>query len=107
MAFQTTSTEIGTMQEDIHKLLRSFLVNFIKHEPLHDAADILAICFNNRQLQLLDDELSIGTATQLMLIDAKENGSLQVEPKFFADVHLFYETTMKKIVIKFNSRIKP
>ena len=62
-AFQTTSTKISTMQADIHKLLRSFLANFIKPEVLHDTADILAIRFDNRPLQVPDDELGIGTAT--------------------------------------------
>ena len=53
------------------------------------------------ELQVPDDELGIGTAIQLMLIDAEDDGSLQIEPKFFANVCLFYETTVKKIVAEF------
>ena len=49
-AFQTTSTKIGTMQADVHMLLRSFLANFIKPEVIHEAADLLSICYDNRQL---------------------------------------------------------
>ena len=50
--------------------------------------------------QVNDDELGIGTATRLMTIEAEEDGSLQVEAQFFANVRLFYETTVKTIVTK-------
>ena len=52
VAFQTSSTKIGTMQEDVLKLLRSYLANFVKPEVLAGANDALSVNFADQENQV-------------------------------------------------------
>ena len=46
-------------------------------------------------------ELAIGTATGMLLIEAEFDGRAELERRFLTNVRLFYEATMKKIIMKF------
>ena len=52
-------------------------------------------------LQVDNDELGIGTATRLLVLDQEDDWSMEEERKFFRSVRFFYETTVRKIVAKF------
>ena len=66
-AFQTHASRIGTLQADVCKLLHSFLSNFIDPDTIKATEDITSINFTNRDIQVSDNELGIGTSTCLML----------------------------------------
>lgn len=52
-------------------------------------------------LQVPDDELGIGTATRMLVIGQEDDGAIEVERRFFANVRAFYEATVKKLLAKF------
>ena len=90
IAFQSSSSKIGTLQEDVRNLLRGFLSNFIRPELLAATSnkDIYSFDFDN---QLSNDELGIGSATRLLLIESSDvlEGTRE-EEKFFRSVRGFY-----------------
>ena len=88
------------MQADVMQLLRSNLANFVNPEVIRDSEDLLLINFENKDIQVNNDELGVGNATRLMLIGAEEDGSVDVEQRF-KNVRLFDESTVKKIMAKF------
>ena len=71
VAFQTSASKIGTLQQDIRNLLRSFLSNFIRPELLAATSneDIHTFSYESPSNQLSNDELGIGTAARLLLIE--------------------------------------
>ena len=63
VAFQTSASKIGTLQQNVRNLLRSFLSNFIRPELLAATSneDIHTFSYENPSNQLSNDELGIGT----------------------------------------------
>ena len=52
---------------------------FVSPEVIRDSEDLLLIDFENKDIQVDNDELGVGNATRLMLIGAEEDGSVDVE----------------------------
>ena len=100
--FQTHASRIGSVQVDTLSLLRGYLANFIKPEVLTAASDITTINYCDRNNQLSNDTLAIGTETLLFLSEFEDEieGTL-VERKFFRSVRVFYETVVSKLLAKF------
>ena len=71
VAFQSSASKIGTLQQDVRNLLRSFLSNFIRPELLAATSneDIHTFSYESPSNQLSNDELGIGTAARLLLIE--------------------------------------
>ena len=89
IAFQSSSSKIGTLQEDVRNLLRGFLSNFIRPELLAATSneDIHSFDFDNLANQLSNDELGIGSATRLLLIESSDVlEGIREEEKFFRSV---------------------
>ena len=99
-AFQTSASKLGTLQKDVCYLLRGVLSNFIWPELLAAAPDdqIHTFDYENVSNQLSNDEIGIGTATRLYLIEnADELEGTQREKNFFLAVRGFYmECVCKK-----------
>ena len=68
--FQTNASRIATMQQQMLSLLRGYLANFIQAELITCAEDLTKKDFRDRVHQVSDEELSIGTATRLLLAAA-------------------------------------
>lgn len=103
-AFQTSASKIGTLQQDVRNLLRGFLSNFIKPELLAATTDdkIHKFDYANIRNQLSNDELGIGTAARLHLIEmSDELEGTQREKNFFLSVRQFYVECVQKIIAKF------
>ena len=99
--FQTHSSRIGTMQDDMLSLLRVYLANFIKPEVIVAADDITALDYKDRENQLSNESLGVGTETLLFLSEMGDDiEDTTMERKFFNSVRLFYETTVSKMLAK-------
>ena len=85
-------------------LLRAFLSNFIKPELLAATAYTMIHEFDYENIanQVSDDEIGIGTATQLLLIEnSDELEGTAKERNFFLFVKKFYVECLWKIIAKF------
>ena len=73
-AFQTLASKISTLQKDVCDLLRAFLSNFIRPELLAPTSDAMIHEFDYENIanQVSDDEIGIGTATRLLLIEESD-----------------------------------
>ena len=101
-AFQAKTTKIYMMQQSIIDLLSTFLSNFVKQEVLLATSDITNVLYSERSTQVSDDELGIGTAGRLLLIEEEDAVTdTRLESEFFSAVRLFYEKTVAKILAKF------
>ena len=60
------------MQADVLQLLRSYLANFVSPDVIRDSEDLLLIDFDNREVQVDNNELGVRTATSLVLIGVDE-----------------------------------
>ena len=103
-AFQTSASKIGTLHKDVCNLLRGFLSDFIQPELLAAAPDdqIHTFDYENVSNQVSNDEIGIGTATRLHLIEnADELEGTQREKNFFLAVWGFYMECVCKIIRKF------
>ena len=103
IAFQTHASRIGSLQSDVRVLLQGYLSNFIIPEVLTNADDITMIDYLDRNNQVVDDELGVGTSTRLLLCGELEDevtGTI-TERHFFSSVRLFYEVSVTKMLAKF------
>ena len=84
-------------------LLQAYLSNFIKPEALASTDDIIAVDYLDRDNQVANDELGIGTSTRLLLCGELEDGIMgtAVERNFFLHVRAFYEASVSKMLAKF------
>ena len=99
--FQTHASRIGSIQDDTLSLLRGYLANFIKPEVITAASDITTINYHDRNNQLSNDTLAIGTETLLFLSEFEDEiEGTAIERKFFS-VRVFYETVVSKLLAKF------
>ena len=75
IALQSDASKIGTMQKDIQYLLRSFLANFVKPEVLATTPSetVHEVDFTSRDNHVSDDELGIGTAARLHMIECEDD----------------------------------
>ena len=102
VAFQSSGTKIGTMQAEVHELLRGFLANFVKPEVLAAASDLTSIAFQVRGNQVDDSELGIGNRARLLLVAREDElEGTQQQRNFHQSVRSFYEQTVTKIIAKF------
>ena len=88
----------------MRNLLRGFLSNFIQPELLAATPNdgIYSIGFKNITNQLSNDELGIGSAARLLLIEnSDELEGTQEEQNFFQFVQKFYFECVKKMIAKF------
>ena len=100
--FQTHASCIGSIQDDTLSLLRGYLANFIKPEVITAASDITTINYHDRNNQLSNDTLAIGTETLFFLSEFEDEiEGTAVERKFFSSVCVFYETVVSKLLAKF------
>jgi hypothetical protein len=102
-AFQTHASRIGSLQSDVRVLLQGYMSNFIKPEVITNADDITEISYLDRNNQVEDSELGIGTSTRLLLCGELEDeitGTI-VESRFFSSVRSFYEVSVSKMIAKF------
>ena len=60
------------MQADVLQLLQSYLANFVSPDVIRDSEDLLLIDFDNKEVQVDNNELGIRTATRLVLIGVEE-----------------------------------
>ena len=105
--FQTHASRIGTMQDDMLSLLRGYLANFIKPEVIVAADDITALDYKDKENQLPNESLAVGTETLLFLSEMEDDiEGTTIERKFFDSVRLFYETTVTKMLAKFPHKDK-
>ena len=101
-AFQANSTKIGVMKQSILDLLRSYLANFVKQDILMAVEDITTVTYCDPKSQCGDDDLGIGMATRLLLVENEEEiADTNLEKEFFNVVRVFYQKTVAKIVSKF------
>ena len=104
IAFQSSASKIGTLQEDVCNPLHGFLSNFIQPELLATTSndDIHSFDYEKVVNQLSNDELGIGSATRLLLIENSDilEGT-QKEKKFFSSVRNFYTECVRKMISKF------
>ena len=101
-AFQTHASRIGTLQADVRRLLHSFVSNFIDPEIIKSTEDIISIDFTDKNIQLSNDELGIGTSTRLLWCgEFEEFVGTALEKRFFKCVRTFYETCVSKMIAKF------
>ena len=70
--FQTHKSRIGSIQDDTLSLLSGYLANFIKPEVITAASDITTINYHDRNNQLSNDTLVIGTETLLFLSEFED-----------------------------------
>ena len=89
------------IQQSIIDLLRTLLSNFVKQEVILATSDITNVLYLKKSNQISDDELGIGTAGRLLLIEEDAVTGTRLESEFFSVVRLFYEKTMAKILAKF------
>ena len=105
--FQTSSSKIGTLQLDMCQLLRTFLSNFIRPECLTSVptSDIDQFDYRNVEHAVDNEELGIGTATQLLLEEESDTfeGTCQ-EANFFSTIREFYHEAVHKMLDKFPFR---
>ena len=103
IAFQTHASRIGTLRSDVRKLLRRLLSNFVEPDVLRSMDDILSINYQDRDQQVKDDELGIGTSTRMLLCGELEDEVVgtRIETRFFRSVREFYETSVTKMLAKF------
>ena len=103
LAFQTHTSRIGTLQSDVHNLLKSFLSNFIVPSVLRQSEDLTKISYQDKKLQLKDSELGVGTSTRMRLCGELEDEIVgtTLETRFYQNVRIFYETAVCKIIGKF------
>ena len=73
-ALQTSSSNIGTMQLDMCRLLCTFLSNFIRPECLSAIPDeeIYEFDYTNPEFEVGNEELAIGTATRILLVEESD-----------------------------------
>ena len=103
-AFQTSSSKVGTLQQDVHNLPRDFLSNFIQPELLAATSNdnIHSFDYENVANQFSNDELRIGTAARLHLIESSDElEGTQREHNFFLSIRQFYVECVWKISAKF------
>ena len=101
-AFQVNATRIGVMKQSILDILRSYLKIFVKQHVLLAAEDITTVQYTDSRNQVGDNELGIGMATRLLLIDNEDEvAGTQLEKSFFNVVRLFYQNTVAKLLSKF------
>ena len=90
--------------QDVCDRLRSFLSNFIQPDLLAATSnkDIHTFEYENPNNQLSNDELGIGTAARLLLIENSDNlEGTHKEDNFFHSIRQFYVECVRKIVAKF------
>lgn len=108
-ALQTSSSKIGTMQNDMCRLLRTFLSNFIRPECLSTVTDeeIYEFDYTNSEFEVGNEELAIGTATRILLEEESDKfeGTRQ-GMTFFAKVREFYCEAVHNMLDKFPFREK-
>lgn len=77
--------------------------NFIDPDVLKSTDDITTISYEDRSMQVIDDELGVGTSTRLLLCGELEDevAGTAIERHFFECVRDFYETSVSKILSKF------
>ena len=99
---QTSASRIGLLQSDIRVLLQEFISNFVKPEIIQNSDDLTKIKYYERDNQVENDELGIGTSTRLLLLELEDDiAGTSIEHHFFSHVHDFYETSVRKLLEKF------
>ena len=90
-AFQTHASRIGTLDSDVHNLLRAYMSNFVDPDILKSEDDITTINYLDRSKQVCDDELGVGTSTRLLLCGELEDEVVgtRIETRFFIYVRDF------------------
>ena len=104
VAFQTSASKIGTLQQDVRNLLRSFHSNFIQPELLAATSneDIHTFSYESPSNQLSNDELGVGTAARLLLIEnSDELEGTQREDRFYLSIRQFCVECVRKMIAKF------
>ena len=103
VAFQTHASRIGSLQSDVRVLLRGYLSNIVKPEVITNADDIITVNYLDRNNQVENSELGIGTSTRLLVCGELEDvvtGTV-IEKHFFASVRSFSEVSVTKMLAKF------
>ena len=103
VAFQTHASRVGSLQSDVRVLLQGYLSNFIKPEVLTNADDITMIDYLDRNNQVVDEDVGIGTSTRFLLCGELEDEVIGtvIEDRFFSSVRSFYEVSVTKMLAKF------
>ena len=107
-AFQANSTKIGVTKQSILDLLRSYLANFVKQDILMAVEDITTVTYCDPNSQCGDDDLGIGMATRLLLVENEEEiAGTNLEKKFFNVVRVFFiKKRWRKFLANSHSRIR-
>ena len=102
-AFQTHASRIASLQSDVRALLQAYLSNFIKPEVLASTDDVIAVDYLDRDNQVTNGELGIGTSTRLLLCGELEDEIMgtAVERDLFLHIRTFYEASVSKMLAKF------
>ena len=70
---QSEDTKVVSGHEEVQRLLRLMLGNFVKARFIRDAEDLSKVPFTNRASQLDDEDLGLGTAARRFLSEGIVN----------------------------------
>ena len=84
-------------------LLRTYLGRFFDHQVIV-SSDVLDINFEDQSLQVLDEDLDVGTAARRYVCSIEEDCDPALLDRFFSDVRVAYSSAVKKLFEHFPFR---
>ena len=84
-------------------LLRTYLGRFVDHQVIV-SSDVLDINFEDQSLQVLDEDLDVGTAARRYVCSIEEDCDPALLDRFFSDVRVAYSSVVKKLFERFPFR---
>lgn len=100
--FQSNQCLLGTMKQEMDRLLRKFLAKFMRSEIIRDYnKDLTQIPYTSRDAQLHDDFIAVGMSARTYLKENEENIPIATPTKFFMYVRKFYHAAVAKMQKKF------
>lgn len=99
--FQADATKIGIIHSQMIKLLRKFLAKFVQASIIAQHKDITKVPYDERDKQLSNDILAVGSSNRTFLIDHADDLSPFLLDKFFSIIREFYMAVTKKMLQKF------
>ena len=95
---KSTENTTCVLYNEMSRLVRLYAGNFLKREVILAAGDNLSLLSLERDNQLHDEDLAIGTNRWTTIAELET----EHDPKpFFAAVRNFYVATLKKMLLKF------
>ena len=93
---------IGDLLPEMVRLLRTFIVKFVRMRCAKSCLNLKEVDFKTRENRHQNDKLAVGMNARSLLVDAVANDiTPTIEQKFFAGVRAFYEAAVQKMLQKF------